>query len=52
MPKPLEATQRQGRVSRRVLDIAVAEVRLQGPGINAIAGQLVTAGMPQHVCMH
>ena len=30
----------------------MAKVRLQGPGIDAIAGQLVAAGMPQHVSMH
>ena len=51
-PKSFEATGRQGRVPRRILDIAVAEVRLEGPGIDAIAGQLVAAGMPQHVRMH
>ena len=30
----------------------MAKVRLQGPGIDAIAGQLVAAGVPQHMSMH
>jgi hypothetical protein len=39
LPKPFEAIRRECCVPRRILDIAAAEVRLQGPGIDAIAGQ-------------
>ena len=35
-----------------MLDILVPEIVLQGAGIVAVIGQLVAAGMAQHVWMH
>jgi hypothetical protein len=41
----------QRGVPRRILDIAVAEISLDCPGIVAVIGELVAAGMPKHVGM-
>jgi hypothetical protein len=49
--KLLEPMWCQGRIARRVLDVAVTEVRLDGTRIMVIVGELVTAGMAQHVGM-
>ena len=48
-PEILEPTRRQRRIAGRVLDIAMPEVRLQRPGIDAIVGELEAAGVAQHV---
>ena len=50
-PKILEPARRQLGVSHRVLDVAVAEVSLQRPGIVALVGQRKTTGVAQHVRM-
>ena len=36
-------------VADRVLDVAMAEVVLQRPGVLAVVGEFVAAGVPQHV---
>ena len=48
-PKPLEPTPSDPGVMGRVLGIAVAEVVLHGPEVRAPVGQVVAAGMAQHV---
>jgi hypothetical protein len=42
---------RQGGIAGRVLDVAVTEIRLDRACVVAIVGELVAAGMPQHVGM-
>jgi len=51
-PKVFEARWRQFRISHRVLNIFVAEVGLQRPGIMPSVRQCITARMAQHVRMH
>src|SRR5262249_20152576 len=51
-PKVFEPRRRQFRISNRVADIAMAKVILNGPRIVAIARELVSRTMPQHVCMN
>src|SRR5262245_4786376 len=48
-PKILKPRRRQLSVSYSVLNVAVAEVSLQGPRIVPLIGQRVAAGMPEHV---
>jgi hypothetical protein len=48
-PKSSEPVRRERRVSRGVLDIAVAQVGLQRSRIDAVICQLVTAGVAQHM---
>lgn len=36
---------------RGVLDVAVAQIMLQRSGVHAVVGELVAAGMAQHVWM-
>src|SRR5271169_4231194 len=48
-PEILEPIRRQLRVPDRMLDIAMAQVGLQGAGIMALVGQRETAGVPKHV---
>jgi len=48
-PEILEAIRRKLGVAHRVLDILVAEPRLQRPGVMAGIGQRVAAAVPQHV---
>ena len=50
-PEVLEPARRQLGVSHRVLDVAVAEVSLQRPGIVALVGQRKATGVAQHVRM-
>ena len=50
-PEIVEAGGAQFAVAHRVLDVAVPEVRLQRAGIVAVVGELVTAGMAEHVRM-
>ena len=45
----LESLRRQGGIPRRILDIAMAEIRLDRARIVTIVGELVAAGVPQHV---
>jgi hypothetical protein len=45
----LEPLRRQGGIARRVLDIAMPEVRLDRAGIVAVVGELVAAGVAEHV---
>jgi hypothetical protein len=45
-PEASEEERRQRRVTCRVLDIAVPEVRLQRPRVDAVLCQLESAGMP------
>ena len=49
LPEAFELVRRQGRVSSRVLDVAVAEVSLQRAGIFAVIRELKTAGVSQHM---
>ena len=51
-PEVLEAGRRQLGIAHRVLNVLVAEIGLQRAGIDAVIGELVTAGMPEHVRMH
>jgi hypothetical protein len=48
-PETLKAIRRQRRVPRRVLDIAVPQVGLQRPRIDAVICELIAAGVAQHV---
>jgi hypothetical protein len=48
-PEIFEPRRRQFGVAHRVLDIFVAEIRLQRPGVVAFVGERVAAGVPQHV---
>jgi hypothetical protein len=48
LPEPLR---RQGGMARRVLDIAMPEIRLDRSGVVSVVGELVASGMPQH-CEH
>ena len=50
-PEVPEAGGRKLGVANGVLDILVAEVVLQSAGIVAVVGELVTAGVAQHVWM-
>ena len=52
MPEVLETGRRQFGVAHRVLDVAVAQIGLQRPGIDAVIGELEAACVPQHVRMH
>ena len=40
---------RQGRIARRVLDIAMPEIGLDSARVVSVVGELVAAGMAQHV---
>jgi hypothetical protein len=42
---------RHGRIARRILNVAMPEVRLDRARIAAVIGELVAAGMPEHVGM-
>jgi hypothetical protein len=48
LPEPLR---RQRRVARRILNVAVPEIGLDGTRVVTVIGKLVAAGMPQHVGM-
>src|SRR5262245_8258476 len=50
-PEVFEARRRQLRVAHGVLDVAVTEIRLQRAGIDALVGEVKSAGMPQHMRM-
>jgi hypothetical protein len=52
VPEVLEAGRRQLGVAHCVLDVAVAQIGLQRPGIDAVIGELEAACVPQHVRMH
>lgn len=52
LKEPLELTRRQRGIAGRVLGVGVAQIYLWGAGIDAIVGQLVAAGVPQHMGMH
>src|SRR5262249_7556303 len=52
LPEVLEARGRQLGVAHRVLDVAVAQIGLKRPGIDAVIGELEAACVPQHVRMH
>jgi hypothetical protein len=45
--KLLEPLRRQGRIARRVLDVAVTEIGLDRTGVVAVVGELIAAGMPE-----
>ena len=48
-PEILKSRRRKLGVADRVLNVVVAEVRLQRPCVVPLVGQRVTAGVPQHV---
>src|SRR3979490_1307327 len=50
-PEILEPVRRQGRVDRSARDRPVAEPSLDCPGVVALVGECVAAGMAQHVRM-
>jgi hypothetical protein len=50
-PKVLEPRVGQFGIARRVLDVFVAEIRLQRSRIYSVVGQLVAGRVPQHVRM-
>ena len=52
MEEALEPTGRQGGVARRVLDVLVAHVGLDRPGVVLVVSQLKPGGVAQHVGMH
>jgi hypothetical protein len=45
-PEPMR---RQGGIARRVLNVAMPEIGLDRTRVMAIVGELVSAGMAQHV---
>jgi hypothetical protein len=45
--KFLEPMRRQGGIARRILNIAMPEIRLDRARVVAIVGELVAAGMPK-----
>jgi hypothetical protein len=47
----LEPLRHQGGIARRVLDVAVSEIGLDRARVVAIVGELVAAGVAQHVGM-
>jgi hypothetical protein len=47
--KFLESLRRQGGIAHRILNVAVSEIRLDGTRVVAIVGELVTAGVAEHV---
>ena len=51
-PKTLKPSGRQLCVAHRVLDRLVAQIALDRAGIDAIVGQLVAAGVTQHVWVY
>src|SRR5690349_4599296 len=48
-PEVLKAVRRKLRVAHCMLDVAMAEISLQSPGIVSLVGQGKAAGMTQHV---
>ena len=48
-PEVLEARGRQLGVAHGVLDVAMAEIRLQGADVGALVGKLKAAGVSEHV---
>jgi hypothetical protein len=50
-PEVLEPGRRQLGIAHRVLDVAMAEVGLQGAGVVASIGKRKAAGVAQHVRM-
>src|SRR5262249_41607181 len=52
VPEVLEAGRRQLSIAHCVLDVAVAQIGLQRPGIDALIGELEAACVPQHVRMN
>src|SRR5258707_9988250 len=48
-PEVLEARRRQFGVAHGVLDVAMAEVRLQDARVGALVGKLKATGVPEHV---
>ena len=48
-PEILEPLGRQFRVADRMLDIFMAEIVLDRPGIVAVIGEFITSGMTQHM---
>ena len=48
-PYVFKPTRRQRRIARGRVDRTMAEIGLQGSGIDAFISQRVAAGMPQHV---
>ncbi len=51
LPEALEATARDASVVHGVAWIAMAEVILNGPQVSAAIGEIIPAGMSQHVWM-
>jgi len=50
-PEVAEAMGRQGGVTHGRLNVAVAEIRLDGAGVVSVIGELVTAAVAQHVAV-
>jgi hypothetical protein len=48
-PEVLEARGRQFGVAHGVLDVSMAEIRLQGARVGALVGKLKAAGVTEHV---
>ena len=52
LPEILEAPPAAVRCTARILNVAVPEVRLQRLRVDAVIGELVAAGMPEHMGMN
>src|SRR5262249_58802653 len=50
-PEVLEPVRRQLRIANRRHDRLMAQIVLDGPSVLAVIGELVTAGMAQHVAV-
>jgi len=51
-PEVFEPRRRKLGIANRVLDIAVAEIGLQGSRIMPCIGQRIAAGVSEHMRMH
>jgi hypothetical protein len=50
-PEIPKTHRRQFRVANRMLNVAMAEISLQGSGVMPFVGQCVAAGVPEHMWM-
>jgi hypothetical protein len=49
LPETFEAIGREGRIAGRILNVFMPQIGLERPGVVTVVGELVAAGVPQHV---
>ena len=52
LPEALESVRGQGSIAHSRVDRLVAEIMLDRPGVLAVIGKLVTAGVAEHVAVN